>query len=228
MTAKLWGNHIAGPVLAVVTIVFVIVAAVVRSDATLSAKSVTWLAWITGAATVLLMFRAQYDAWNVINSELATEKEKNRAAPHMDITALNVVPSGRASEGLIGLFFHVRLVLGEPSEVSILTFTLDISNEATSLTANEVEDIPEWSLVKPVGGFSRSPCVPLAKELSRRGDPVQGWVHFAIPNLSESAVERCTLIFKVNCVHGTCYMNLPGSLVTPDADSKGIMMKLPK
>jgi hypothetical protein len=227
MTIKLWGGHIAGPVISLIAIVSVITAAFVRNNPSRAAMIVVGTAWLTSAAAIFLMFVAQYDAWKKINQSLAIEKSKNEAAPHMDITVLNVVSYGRLGEGLTDLFFHVRLVLGEPSQVYIRDFTLQISNEATSLTANEIEDVPEWSLVKPVGIFSRFPCVPLSKELSRRGDPVQGWVHFKIPPSSESALQPCTLIFKVNCIYGTCYLNLRGNCVQPDADGKGMMMKLP-
>jgi hypothetical protein len=227
MTIKLWAKHIAGPVISLIAIVSVIVAAFVRNNPSRAAMIVVWTAWSTSVATILLMFVAQYEAWKQINQSLAIENSKNEAAPHMDITVLNVVPLGSLGEGLTELFFHVRLVLGEPSQVSIRDFTLQISNEATSLTANVIEDVTEWSLVKSVGRFSRFHCVPLSKELSRRGDPVQGWVHFRIPSVSESALQRCTLIFKVNCIHGTCYLYLNGDCVQPDADGKGIMMKLP-
>ena len=63
MTMKLWGNHIAGPILAAITILFVIVSALVSGDSTTTAKLVKWSAWVTGIATVCLMFRAQYDTW---------------------------------------------------------------------------------------------------------------------------------------------------------------------
>jgi len=227
MVARLWGTQISGPILALVAIVAAFVNARYANDATATAIVARWIAWSTGGISALLILVAQYQAWSAERDKYETEKSKNEAAPHMDIVDLNVVPHGRLGEGLTDLFFNVRLVLGEPSQVSIQGFSLDISNEATSLTVNGIEDVTEWSLVKPVGGFSRSPCVPLTKEMSRRGDPVQGWVHFKIPNLSESAVERCTLIFKVNCVHGTCYLYLPGSRVRTDADGKGMMMKLP-
>jgi hypothetical protein len=182
---------------------------------------------LSATLAVLAALITCYRVWVKEYDRAEIEKAKNEA-PHMDIIDLNVVPHGRSGEGLTDLFFYVRLVLGEPSQVSVRDFSLEISNEATSRTVDEIDDVTEWSLVKPVGGFSRSPCVPLTKELSRRGDPVQGWVHFKIPSLSESAVGRSTLIFKVNCIYGTCYLYLPGSRTQPDADGKGVMMKLPK
>jgi|HubBroStandDraft_3_1064219.scaffolds.fasta_scaffold24290_4 hypothetical protein len=225
MTIKLWGGHIAGPVISLIAIGSVIGAAFFRNDPSRTAMIVVWTAWSTSIAAVFLVFVAQYGAWKKTDQSLATEKAKNEAAPHMDITVLNVVPHGSLGEGLTDLFFHVRLVLGEPSHVSIRDFSLQISNQDTSLTVNEVEDVTGWSLVKTVGRYSQFPCVPLAKQLSRRGDTIQGWVHFGIPNLPESAVQPCTLIFKVNCTYGTCYLNLAGNCVHPDANSKGVMRK---
>jgi len=70
MTAKLWGNHIAGPVLAIIAIASVIGAAVVRNDPSLAAKFLVWTAWTTSAATVFLMFVAQYDAWKKLDEEV--------------------------------------------------------------------------------------------------------------------------------------------------------------
>jgi len=70
MTLKLWGDHIAGPVLAVIAIASVVGAAWVKSDPSLAAKLVVCTAWVTGAATVFLMFVAQYDAWKKLDGEL--------------------------------------------------------------------------------------------------------------------------------------------------------------
>lgn len=155
------------------------------------------------------------------------EKVKNEVKPQMDIIVLNVVPHGRVGRGLTDLFLHIRLILQEPSEVVIRDFTLEISDKAKSLIVDEIEDLSQWALVQSVGSYTRTRCIPLTKELPRRGDPVQGWVHLKIPDLSESAVMQCALIFKVNCIHGTCYFNLQGNCIFPDAKHKGTMLKLP-
>ena len=83
MTIKLWGGHIAGPVISLIAIVSVITAAFVRNNPSRAAMIVVGTAWLTSAAAIFLMFVAQYDAWKKINQSLAIEKSKNEAAPHM-------------------------------------------------------------------------------------------------------------------------------------------------
>jgi hypothetical protein len=85
MTARLWGNHIAGPVLAIIAIASVVGAAFVRKDPSLAAKLVVWTAWSTSVAAIFLMFRAQYDAWKKLD-----EKVNNYLDDHPRL-GLNVV-----------------------------------------------------------------------------------------------------------------------------------------
>jgi hypothetical protein len=169
-----------------------------------------------------------YRVWVKEYDRAEAERAKNEVAPHMDINVLNVVPHGGLGAGLTDLFLNVRSVLGEPSHVSIRDFALEIFDQAKSLGFTSTDDVSEWELVRPVGTYSRFPCVPLVKELTRRGDPIQGWIHFRLPNLSESAVGKSALTLKVNCVHGTCYVQLSGAHVHPDADAKGVMRKVQK
>ena len=77
MTVRLWGGHIAGPILAVIAIVLGIAAAFYVGDPSASAKIVKWTALLTGLAAVLLVFRAQYDAWEC-ERELGEKATENR------------------------------------------------------------------------------------------------------------------------------------------------------
>ena len=63
MTTELWGKHIAGPILAVIAIVLVIISAIYAGDPTASVRIVRWSAWLTGLAAACLIFVAQYGAW---------------------------------------------------------------------------------------------------------------------------------------------------------------------
>lgn len=229
MTAKLWGKHISGPIMALIAIASVIAAAFLRNDATFAAKVVVWTAWLTALATILLLFRAQYDAWAEIHQKLDVERAKNEAAPKIDMGVMNVIPRGAIGRGLTDLFLYVRLVLGEPSQVTIRDFSLTIFDESQSLSFTAIDDVGEWEVVKKreiTGDIFSVRCVPLAKQLTTRGDPVQGWIHFPVSNLVESFVYRRTLTLEVNSAHGTCYFNFAGTDALPDPDAKGTIRKI--
>jgi hypothetical protein len=74
---KVWCNHISGPILAVVGIVLAIAAAHYANDAEAGVRLVKWSAWLTTAASILLIFVAQYDAWKAERALLEQEKEKH-------------------------------------------------------------------------------------------------------------------------------------------------------
>ena len=74
---KLWGNHISGPVLALIALVLGFASAHYASDAQIGTRLVKYSAWLTGAASILLVFVAQYDAWKIERDSLETEQRKN-------------------------------------------------------------------------------------------------------------------------------------------------------
>ena len=168
-----------------------------------------------------------YRVWVKEYDRAESEKAKNEAAPHMDIDVLSTIPHGTLQAGLTDLFFCIRLVLSEPNRVSVRDFSLTIFDGSVAETYTAVEDVGEWDLIKkePNGRRYRVCCVPLIKELTRRGDPVQGWIHIPIPNLPESFVQRRALTIKVNCTYGTCYANVQGAYVRSDPDVKGHMQR---
>lgn len=190
-------------------------------DSKYARTSFATLAIVAALTTAFRVWAKEYD-------RAETETKKNEATPHMGINILNVVPYSKTGEGLTDLFFNVHLILADPREVFVRDFSLEIFNEARSVKFTAMDDITEWDLVKPAGKFSRFACTPLVKTLTTRGDPVQGWVHFNVGDLKQSAVVACTLRFKVNGTHGTCYTDVVGGYTMPDADLKGIMMKRPK
>jgi len=179
----------------------------------------------TWVAAVVCFAVANYSAWRYERGRYESERAKGEAAPHMDINVVSVIPRGEANQILTDLFFNVYLILADPSEATVQNFSLELFNTAQSLTLPATEDISEWELVLPVGSYTRSVCNALTKHLTQRGDPTQGWVHFQLPQLKESAVTRCILRLKINCAHGTCYTNVPGTDAYPDANAKGIMMR---
>ena len=184
------------------------------------------------ALAVIAALLTCYRVWVKEFDRAEVEKAKNEAvAPKMDISILCAIPRGKSGLGLTDLFFNVRLVLEQPIEVAIQNFTLTIFDEAQSVTLTAIHDVPHWVVVKKKRpsfrptDFFHVPCDPLPNELKRRGDPVQGWIHFPCDSLVESFVQRRSLTLKVNCAHGTCYFNLDGSTIKPDPDVKGEVWK---
>jgi hypothetical protein len=75
---KLWGKHIAGPLLAVLTLILTFIAAYYAGDSSASAKVVKIAAWVTGIASAVLIFVAQYDAWSAERDRYENEVSKNQ------------------------------------------------------------------------------------------------------------------------------------------------------
>src|SRR5579863_6585809 len=75
--SRLFGEHISGWILAVVAIVLSIASAFYMNDPTMTAKLVKASAAITGIVTVLLVFRAQYDAWRDSQEKCEAEMARN-------------------------------------------------------------------------------------------------------------------------------------------------------
>jgi hypothetical protein len=179
-------------------------------------------------ASAFLVFRAQYDTWRTTDGELDEEKAKNEAAPRIDMNVVNVISHGSLGEGLTDLFIYMRLVLGEPARVSIRDFTIDISDASHSREIMAKEDVEQWEVMKSAdSGYSHTRCTSLSKELTRRGDPVEGWIHFPIPNLTESLVQSSRLTVNINGLYGTCYFQLQGAFVRSDVDINGVVRKIP-
>lgn len=191
-------------------------------------RSSTWMVWATGICASALLLVAAFLTWKDEYRRAEAEKAKNEAAPHVNIAVLNVVPHGRLGSGLTDLFINLDLVLESPSQVSILDFSLMVFDSSQSSSFPAAEDVLGWELTKRNGeGRSSVRCVPLVKELPRRGDPVQSWVHFPLPNVTERDMQVSGVRIELNCVHGTCYYNLDGAYIHSDPNVKGVMRKIP-
>ena len=211
-----WLARMSGPI----TVPFTIAAFIFPSTGARILFAV--LAVIAGMVTCYRVWATEYD-------RAETEKAKNETAPHMDIRLHNSVPYSRNGETTTDLFFYLELVLGEPSQVSIQSFTLDFSDQGQSVTTVALEDVYEWQWIR--GGNFRNGnvcCEPLVKELTRRGDPLRGWIHFPMPELSNDSLRRSLLTLNVNCIHGTCYSGIDPAFIQVDPDVKGHMWKKPK
>jgi hypothetical protein len=169
-----------------------------------------------------------YRIWAKEYERAEAEKKKNDLAPKINISVYNTVPHGSLDSGITDLFVYMVLVLEEPSEVSIQSFSLSVFTDAQSLAIAAAEDVLDWEIIKKEGDGRRShvPCAPLVKELTRRGDPVQGWIHFPIPHWTESVFQKLGVTIKLNCAHGTCYFQLNGGYVHADPDRKGFMRRI--
>jgi hypothetical protein len=121
------------------------------------------------------------------------------------------------------LFFYLELVLEQPSQVNIDNFSLSLSSQGQSVTITAIDDVHEWIWTKAYPTTTSIPADPLPKTLQKRGDPVRGWIHFPLPNISGPVLQTLSITLKVNCKHGTCYIGIDGSWTSPDAGIKGMM-----
>jgi hypothetical protein len=180
----------------------------------------------TWAVAAICFLIANYAAWLAKRNELQREKAKNEVEPHIDMRLNNVIPHSSMGKGLTDLFINITLILERPTHVELRDYSLTIFDGAQTLEVTGVQDIKEWELIrKRDGQLKRSDCSSLPAQLTRPGDPVQGWAHFPLPNLLERSVQVAELKFKVNGVYGTCYHNIDGAFVSPDPTLKGTMRK---
>jgi hypothetical protein len=188
-----------------------------------------WVAIASIGVAAILLLVASGLAWNDEYKRAEAEKAKNEAAPHMDISVLNAISYGAIGKGITDLFFYLRVVLTEPSMVSIRDCSLTIIDQSQSQRFIAIDDADNWEVMKSdstTGGYSHVHCVPLLKELANRGEPVHGWIHISLPGIAVSFVQHRTLTIEINGLHGTCYSNLPGAMVHSDPDVKGVMRKI--
>jgi len=96
-----------------------------------------------------------------------------------------------------------------------------VNNAATT-----IDDVDQWELLLKRGAtrYEHIPLQALPKKLSQRGEPVDGWLHFAV-DTPESDLYRSTLRLKVNSVHGTCVGEINGGHAFPNR-GKGTVRKI--
>jgi hypothetical protein len=176
---------------------------------------------------VLAALLTTYRVWVKEYDRAEAERAKNEDAPHMTIDVLCNIPHGSLSQGIKDLFFNINLVLGTPSHVTIENFALTIFDAVQSVTVIAMDDMTDWELVRKLeSGIVHFDCVPLIKELQKRGDPIQGWIHFQLPGgMTEHILQTRGLTIKVNCTHGTCYYTINGAYVRVEPEVKGHMRK---
>lgn len=76
VTAKLWAKNIAGPVFAIIGLILTILGQF-SHDAPLAAKALAWGAWVTLGAAILMVFVAQFQAWEIERQKYEQEAAKN-------------------------------------------------------------------------------------------------------------------------------------------------------
>jgi len=80
MAIRLWGTHIAGPVLALIAILSAIASAIWWNDPSILARIARWSGVLTGLASVILVFVAQYDAWLTTRKQLESEERRHEGS----------------------------------------------------------------------------------------------------------------------------------------------------
>jgi hypothetical protein len=77
---KLWGNQLAGPILAAVTLILGLVAAYYAGEPSAAVKVVKYSAFSTATVSILLIFVAQYQAWSHERDNYETEQKRHTGA----------------------------------------------------------------------------------------------------------------------------------------------------
>lgn len=193
-------------------------------------KSDKWAFWATGIMAVFCLLMACYLAWVDEYKEVQKEKAKNEVAPEINIRECNSIPYGNLAKGLTDLFVNLELELKSPSHVSILEYSLTLEHDAQSFVSTAVEDIDQWELEKRRRVNNESfhlSCIPIVRKLTVRGDPVRGWIHFTLPNVTEGFLASCTLLIKIKCIYGTCWYRFQTNAL-PDPQGRGVMRKIIK
>jgi hypothetical protein len=175
--------------------------------------------------TALLFGIGCYRAWLEKKQQLEAEGTKNQLAPDVQIEIPRLISAWLGSITK-ELFLNVILTLKNPREVSLDSFELVSVRNGVENTARVVNDLDQWErlLQDKTTGYKHLPLKPLSKELNQRGNPVEGWLHFAIDS-SESDLYDSTLRLKVNSAHGTCLCDIPGVNAFPNAKQKGVVRR---
>lgn len=158
---KIWGQQIAGPVLAFVSIAMIVSVPFV-SDPVVATRIVKAGAWITGICALLMVFAAQYQLWSQERDQLEHERAARQAAE-----ARNSRPelNGEAYS------FERRRFSGsssEPTYFSELQFQVTLSNHRP-VTTNVQQILVDGSLLNPPVKFSECeiPDIRLEQGIAR-------------------------------------------------------------
>ncbi len=187
-----WLSGMSGPL----TVPFAIAAFWLSS--TSARISFTILAILAACVTCYRVWAKEYD-------RAEEERAKNEVAPKMRMMIYNHVEQGSAGSTVSDVFFCIGVVLENPSQVSIDTFSLDIYDAARWQSFLSVDDVSNWEIeqIKDGKPFSVR-CIALPKALMRRGDPVQGWLHFRLPDIPSTLIRESGLRIKIDCAQGSC------------------------
>jgi hypothetical protein len=176
----------------------------------------------------VVAFHAARTPWRISNDHLASIMsaesanaalrceldDRKRIAPRIDVrpTAVYRIPSdprlyaNAAGERSWELFLWARVELKEPSKVSILRYVLKLSLHGMSQSSFDMrDDLHAWELTK------WSPKTPTTHALFglptqlKIGEPVEGWLHFSVPNAAPRALDDSSIILIADTGHGSGY-----------------------
>jgi hypothetical protein len=200
MVAKLWGNHIAGPILAVISIPLGVAAAYYSGDPTTAARVVKWSAWLTGSASIFMIFVAQYDAWCGEREKYETELAKN-GKPEIRGEASGFRRHGLLSEGRYE---------GGPSHASVqIKFTLTLCNHRPVPTNLKAIELNIQHMLGKVTLFSDITLNPLSPD-PMKPNPSPNSV------LLDYAISATVQVFAMVTVYGLMLVDLKEQEVALD------------
>ncbi len=207
MTLSMWGEHISGPILGLISIGFAIAFGHYANDASASTALLKYAAYLTGGVSALLIFPAQYNVWKAERDQLDKEKEKNtRPDIKGSVTYLNF--EGIRTEGTdvsgshvsTEVDFGVYLVNRNDAPTNLQKIVLKGSNLEPRIEFNEVicantnlvfgmgQRLEHIRTMATIRGFSRAreiPPIKLDKLEAYAVDGLRKWHWISVSDLKE-------------------------------------------
>lgn len=167
-----------------------------------------------------LFFIGAYLAWKKKHDELELfQSQKPKIEVQVDKVKWRPVQLGTApypeSDGksTYDMFVHACLKLEEPASVKILRYRLNrIGTYASHTSSDDIDDLDNWELVCEDYGSGHEqifPLNPLPKLLSKRGELIDGWIHFHVGRYMEADMDA-TYRLDIVGEHGNNHGDRPG------------------
>jgi hypothetical protein len=155
MVARLWGEAISGPVLAVVGIVLLVLQASIV-DAPTAARVVRWGAYVTLGTAGAMFLLAQYKAWSIERERYERELAKNKM-PNIRGEFFRVslnIPAPGPGAPTQGTTVDARISACNHTEVETTLKEIRLEITGTNGTAYRLTGVQSW-FETPGGTFAR-------------------------------------------------------------------------
>jgi hypothetical protein len=157
---KCWGRHISGPIFAVLTIAFAILAAIYSGDQSAGIVIARWAAWIFGGLAGVFVITAQYDVWSAERDKVDEETSKN-ALPELsgEVSAIAVDEKTLFTEGMgadetpycsFGMKFEIRMHNRRAVKTNMVSADIDSSAVRPPMQCIKLEGQPDLILERGI------------------------------------------------------------------------------